>query len=203
MKRLIEIQNKLKCLKNSYNDFGHYHYRSCEDIIEAVKPLLKEQNLALVIKDNLVQVWERYYIEALVELYDTEWKMITYSTWYAREEETKKWMDWSQITGSSSSYARKYALAGLFLLDSNDWIDSDTTNKWEDKKVEKIDTSKEWPFTPSNLPWFNKEELEQLKWNEDWVKWFENSNDLLSAISTKYKISKEMKTKIADYRASL
>jgi hypothetical protein len=164
---------------------------------------LKEQNLALVIKDNLVQVWERYYIEALVELYDTEWKMLAYSTGYAREEESKKWMDWSQITGSSSSYARKYALAGLLLLDSNDWIDSDTSNKWEDKKVEKIDTSKEWPFTPSNLPWFNKEELEQLKWNEDWVKWFENSNDLLSAISTKYKISKEMKTKIADYRASL
>lgn len=201
MKRLIEIQNKLKCLKNNYNDFGHYHYRSCEDIIEAVKPLLKEQDLALVIKDSLVQVWERYYIEALVELYDSEWKMITYSTWYAREEETKKWMDWSQITGSSSSYARKYALAGLFLLDSNDWIDSDTTNKWEEKKEEK--KSSTITFNQNDLPWFNKEELEQLKSNEEWVKWFDNSDSLLSSISTKYKISKEMKTKIADYRASL
>lgn len=192
MKRLIEIQNKLKCLKNNYNDFWHYHYRSCEDIIEAVKPLLKEQNLALIIKDNLVQIWERYYIEALVELYDEEWKMITYSTWYAREEESKKWMDGSQITWSSSSYARKYALAGLFLLDSNDWIDSDTTNKWvkEEKKED-------------NSPWFNKEELEKLKGNENWVRWFTSSNELLQTISSKYKVSKAMKQEIADFRASL
>lgn len=194
MKRLIVIQQELKAPKWQTNDFWHYKYRSCEDIVEAVKPLLAKQKLSLIMKDNMVQVWERYYIEALVELYDEEWKIIAYSTWYAREEESKKWMDWSQITWSSSSYARKYALCWLFAID--DWVDSDLTNKWEEKKAITVKND-------DNLPWFNKEELEQLKWNNEWVKWFENSNDLLNAISTKYKISKEMKGKIADYWASL
>ena len=196
MKRLITIQQLLKAPKNQHNNFWNYKYRSCEDIIEAVKPLLKEQNLVLIMKDNLVQVWERYYVEAVVELYDGEWKMISYSTGYAREEETKKWMDSSQITGSSSSYARKYALCGLFAID--DWVDSDLTNKWEEvKKVEQTS------FTPNNLPWFNKEEMEQLKSNVEWVKDHETSNDLITAISTKYRISKQMKQEIADFWASL
>lgn len=194
MKRLIAIQQELKAPKWQTNDFGHYKYRSCEDIVEAVKPLLAKQKLSLIMKDNMVQVWERYYIEALVELYDEEWKVIAYSTWYAREEESKKWMDWSQITWSSSSYARKSALCWLFAID--DWIDSDTTNKWEEKKTTTVKKD-------DNLPWFNDPELEQLKWNNEWVKWFQSSYDLIQTISKKYKISKEMKEKIADYWASL
>jgi hypothetical protein len=110
-------------------------------------------------------------------------------------------MDWSQITWSSSSYARKYALCWLLAID--DWIDSDTTNKWNSEVNEKKDITKEWPFTPNNLPWFNKEELEQLKANVDWVKDHETSDSLLSAISTKYRLSKSMKQEIADYWASL
>jgi len=199
MKRLLEIQQQLKAPKGQTNDFGHYKYRSCEDIVEAVKPLLAQQKLTLIMKDNMVQVWERYYIEALVELYDMEWKLVAYSTWYAREEESKKWMDWSQITWSSSSYARKYALCWLFAID--DWIDSDTTNKGNSEV--KAETTKEWPFTPNNLPWFNKEEFELLKWNVDWVKSYDTSDGLISAISTKYRLSKSMKQEVADFRASL
>lgn len=197
MRRLLEIQQQLKAPKGQTNDFWHYKYRSCEDIVEAVKPLLAQQKLTLVMKDNMVQVWERYYIEALVELYDTEWKVIAYSTWYAREEETKKWMDWSQITGSSSSYARKYALCWLFAID--DWVDSDLTNKWEVK----IEKKEQVVATTDDLPWFNDKELEQLKENIDRVKWHQSSNDLIIAICTKYRVSKAMKEKIADYRASL
>jgi hypothetical protein len=201
MKRLIAIQQELKAPKWQTNDFGHYKYRSCEDIVEAVKPLLAKQKLSLVMKDNMVQVWERYYIEALVELYDEEWKLVAYSTWYAREEESKKWMDWSQITWSSSSYARKYALCWLLAID--DWVDSDLTNKWSSEVKEKKDITTEWPFTPNNLPWFNKEEFELLKWNVDWVKSYDTSDSLLSAISTKYRLSKSMKQEVADFRASL
>jgi hypothetical protein len=110
-------------------------------------------------------------------------------------------MDWSQITWSSSSYARKYALCWLFAID--DWVDSDLTNKWNSEIKEKKDITKEWPFTPSDLPWFNEDELEQLKGNDERVKSYETSDSLISAISTKYRISKAMKQKIADFRASL
>lgn len=199
MKRLIAIQQELKAPKWQTNDFGHYKYRSCEDIVEAVKPLLAKQKLSLVMKDNMVQIWERYYIEALVELYDEQWKIIAYSTWYAREEESKKWMDWSQITWSSSSYARKYALCWLLAID--DWIDSDTTNKWEDKKIEKRDDKK--IEKKDDKEWFNDKEFESLQGNVDWVKEFKTSDELLTAISTKYRLSWSMKQKIADFRASL
>lgn len=198
MKRLIQIQQELKVPKNQHNDFWNFNYRSCEDIIECVKPLLKAQNLALVMKDNIVQVWERYYVETVVELYDEEWKMISYSTWYAREEESKKWMDWSQITWSSSSYSRKRALCGLFSID--DWIDSDTTNKGNSE----VKTKKEFNESKSNeLPWFNDEEFEQLKWNTDRVKSKKSSNELITSLETKYRVSKAKKQQIADFRASL
>ena len=122
--KLLEIQQKLKAPKNQKNSFGGYNYRSCEDILEAVKPLLKEQGLLLRLDDELVQIGERYYIKATAIISDGKEEIR--NTSYAREEETKKGMDGSQITGASSSYARKYALNGLFLID--DVKDSDTTN---------------------------------------------------------------------------
>lgn len=124
--KLLKIQTELKAPKAQRNNFGGYNYRSCEDILEAVKPLLAEQNLLLTIQDELVNIGDRYYVKATAKLTDTESKETVDITAYAREEENKKGMDGSQITGASSSYARKYALNGLFLID--DTKDSDATN---------------------------------------------------------------------------
>ena len=115
MEKLLKIQSELKAPKNQRNSFGNYNYRSCEDILEALKPLLKENGCILYMTDELVNIGERYYIMATVHFSDGS-KTISVSG-YAREEETKKGMDGSQITGASSSYARKYALNALFLLD--------------------------------------------------------------------------------------
>lgn len=136
--KLMNIQQELKAPKGQYNSFGKYAYRSCEDILEAVKPLLKKEKVALTISDELHYIGNRYYIKATATLIDTESEAIISNSAYAREEETKKGMDGSQITGASSSYARKYALNGLFGIDDNK--DSDTTNiqskeEKEDKKA--------------------------------------------------------------------
>lgn len=122
--KLQAIQAALKAPKSQYNSFGKYKYRKAEDILESVKPLLKEQGLALICTDDLVNIGDRYYIKATVTITDGEASIFT--TAFAREEETKSGMDGSQITGASSSYARKYALNGLLCID--DTADSDTTN---------------------------------------------------------------------------
>ncbi len=135
---LIAIQNALSVPKNQRNTFGNYNYRSCEDILEAVKPLLQEHGAYLILSDHLEMIGERYYIRAVASLYLSD-NTITVEGW-AREEETKKGMDGSQITGASSSYARKYALNGLFLID--DSRDSDTTNQGYEPKEQKTETLK-------------------------------------------------------------
>lgn len=125
--KLAAIQQELNCPKKNENKFGGYMYRKAEDILEAVKPLLAKYGCILTLDDELVQVGERYYVKATADLFSTEPEGgIMSTTAYAREEETKKGMDGSQITGASSSYARKYALNGLFAID--DTADSDTTN---------------------------------------------------------------------------
>lgn len=132
-KKLAALQCALKAPKNQYNKFGNYNYRSCEDIIEAAKPLLNEQNLLLVLKDDIKQIGNRYYVAATALLIDLEADSSSIEvTAYAREEDEKKGMDGSQITGASSSYARKYALNGLFAIDDNK--DSDNTNNGKKKK---------------------------------------------------------------------
>ena len=128
--KILKIQEELKAPKSQVNNFGRYNYRSCEDIFEAVKPLLKRENLLLRMSDELVQIGERYYIKATAIL--TDGNETIENTAYAREEENKKGMDGSQITGASSSYARKYALNGLFLID--DVKESDTTNNDDELK---------------------------------------------------------------------
>jgi len=135
--KLLEVQSKLKAPKNQYNGFGKYSYRSCEDILEAVKPLLSEYKLTLKIEDDLVLVGDRYYIKATAMIIDTETGNKESTSAFAREELTKKGADASQITGSASSYARKYALNGLFCID--DTKDADSTNKHgkEDRKESK------------------------------------------------------------------
>lgn len=136
--KLQTIQTKLKAPKSQFNKFGGYAYRNCEDILEAVKPLLAEVNATLVITDEIVLVGSRYYVKATARLMDTKGLIDgnphIENTAYAREEESKKGMDGSQVTGASSSYARKYALNGLFAID--DTKDSDTTNT-HDKEPQK------------------------------------------------------------------
>ena len=125
MKELISIQSELKAPKTQYNKFGGYKYRKAEDILEAVKPLLAKQKCTLIITDDIVMVGSRIYVKATATIKNEKGEYET-STGWAREEETKKGMDGSQITGASSSYARKYALNGLLAIDDN--ADFDTTN---------------------------------------------------------------------------
>lgn len=125
MKELITIQSELKAPKIQVNNFGGYKYRKAEDILEAVKPLLAKQKCTLTITDDIVMVGNRIYVKATATIKNEKGEVET-STGWAREEESKKGMDASQITGASSSYARKYALNGLLAIDGN--ADSDTTN---------------------------------------------------------------------------
>ncbi len=115
--KLLEIQQALKAPKGQRNDFGKYNYRSCEDIVEAVKPLLGEQKAALTISDEIKMIGERYYIFATAAIVDAETGERVEVTAQAREADNKKGMDPSQVTGATSSYARKYALNGLLAID--------------------------------------------------------------------------------------
>lgn len=121
IQKLAKIQQELKAPKNQYNKFGNYKYRNCEDILEALKPLLGE--CVLTISDEVVQIGDRYYVKARAEFAD-DGKVTISSIAYARESEDKKGMDSAQITGAASSYARKYALNGLFAIDDTQDADS-------------------------------------------------------------------------------
>lgn len=156
--KLLAIQQELKAPKGQYNSFGKYSYRSCEDILEAVKPICAKYNIVLTVSDELVYMGDRYYIKATARLIDTEFPVgydvstqipnvskavlekhnSIENTAYAREEETKKGMDGSQITGTASSYARKYALNGLFCIDDTKDADTDEYKKQEQKPETKI-----------------------------------------------------------------
>lgn len=124
LSRLQAVQLELKAPKNQYNPFGKFNYRSAEDILEAAKPLCQDNGLVLVVSDALEEVGGRIYIRATATLHEIESGKTMTSTGYAREDEAKKGMDGSQITGCASSYARKYALNGLFCID--DTKDADT-----------------------------------------------------------------------------
>ena len=134
--KLVNIQSALKAPKSQFNSFGKYNYRSCEDILEGLKPILKEEKALVILDDNIVQIGNRFYVEATATLIDAETGEKVSTKALAREDETKKGMDLAQVTGSVSSYARKYALNGLFCID--DTKDSDATNKHgnEQKKKE-------------------------------------------------------------------
>ena len=133
IKELNQIQKKLKCNKSQFNSFGNYAYRSTEDILEAIKPLLPN-DLTLFITDKIIKKENRYYVEATVILTDGKEKIKVKAL--AREAEMQKGMNEAQLTGSSSSYARKYALNGLFLID--DTKDADTQNNTQVGKSNQI-----------------------------------------------------------------
>lgn len=138
---LRKIQVELKCAKTLHNNFGNFNYRNVESILEALKPLLKENNCILTLSDDIVMVGDRFYIKATATI--TQDKESISTSAFAREALDKKGMDTAQITGACSSYARKYALGGLFLLDDNEDIDSKdnrdikaNSSKKETKQVE-------------------------------------------------------------------
>lgn len=135
LSKLLQIQARLNAPKNQYNDFGKYKFRNCEDIIEAVKPILKELNVILTLSDQVEYIGNRYYIKAVATLSDCDTDQSYSVSALAREEETKKGMDAAQITGSSSSYARKYALNGLFAID--DAKDPDTNENRKETQAAK------------------------------------------------------------------
>lgn len=137
--KLLSIQNELKAPKNQYNKFGKYNYRSCEDILEAIKPLCLKYGAVLLVDDYVEQVGERFYIKAKASLIDIETEQEIYACAYARESENKKGMDSAQVTGATSSYARKYALNGLFCIDDTKDVD---TQEYQEKKQTNNNQSK-------------------------------------------------------------
>lgn len=171
--KLLKIQVELKAPKNQVNKFGGYNYRSCEDILEAVKPIADKYKAVVTVTDMVVLVGERYYIEATATLFDCESDERHTVSAYAREEEIKKGMDASQITGSASSYARKYALNGLFAID--DTKDADTrdnsTKESKEPKTEPTITASQIDIIKSKmseeriakmLEYYKVESIEQL-----------------------------------------
>lgn len=160
MKELITIQSELKAPKTQVNNFGGYKYRKAEDILEAVKPLLAKQKCTLTITDDIVMVGNRIYVKATATIKNEKGEVET-STGWAREEETKKGMDASQITGASSSYARKYALNGLLAIDDN--ADSDTTNNGQQQESkQQTQTQQPVPQQSSNAQYHTNDVNEGL-----------------------------------------
>ena len=186
-KKLIAVQTTLVAKKSQYNAFGKYHYRNCEDILEAVKPLLSQQGLVLFISDTIELVGNRYYVKATATITDGETSHSVSAL--AREEENKKGQDSSQTTGSTSSYARKYALNGLFLIDdakdadfgeyreqANKVVKQEMKQSVNDGKVNEflsqvnqiataqdLDSYKKWFFKNNPTNSFNESQLETIK----------------------------------------
>ena len=144
-KKLMNIQSELKAPKGQYNSFGKYKYRSCEDILEAVKPVLAKHGCTLTISDSIELVGDRFYVKATATLSDIDSdKSISVSA-YARESQDKKGMDSSQVTGATSSYARKYALNGLFCIDDTKDADTDEHRQQQEKGGRKAEQKQQAP----------------------------------------------------------
>jgi len=140
--KLLEIQTELKAPKNQYNSFGNYNYRNVEDILEAVKPLCKKNKCTLILSDSVINIGDRYYIQSTARLLDIEKLESIEVNGLARESLEKKGMDSSQITGATSSYARKYALNGLFNIDDTKDSDSREMTKKTIKTATEQDVKK-------------------------------------------------------------
>lgn len=138
LKKLCEIQTKFKAPKRQFSEYGGFNYRSCEDILEALKPFLNELNLIININDEIIEIGNRFYLKATVKLIDIETSESISSQSLAREQDSKSKMDASQLTGACSSYARKYALNALLAIDdSKDFdFDYDFKNKTQEKVTE-------------------------------------------------------------------
>lgn len=181
MKELITIQSELKAPKSQFNKFGNYKYRKAEDILEAVKPILKKENCTLTITDDIVLIGSRIYVKATATLRNSNNDVET-TTAFAREEESKKGMDGSQVTGAASSYARKYALNGLFAIDDNQ--DSDMTS---DGRTTEQAMTKEQMLAEANNYLANATTKEQLTWIYNTYYQLRADKDFLSALTSKRK----------------
>ena len=149
--KLVNVQSELKAPKSKFNSFGKYNYRSLEDILEGVKPLLAKYKATLVIADGVEQVGDRYYIQAKASFIDTENGESISNTALARESTDKKGMDDSQITGTASSYARKYALNGLFLIDDTKDADTDENHIERETKAAKVQNVEKMKITQAKI----------------------------------------------------
>ena len=148
--KLSKIQTEMKAPKNLFNKYGNYNYRNAESILEAFKPFAIKYDVTLTVEDTIEPVMERIYVRAIAKIYDNETGNYVSVSSYAREEETKKGMDACQITGAASSYARKYCLNGLFLLDDTKDEDSDECKTYKDNKIEAGKAKA--PSSKSSLP---------------------------------------------------
>lgn len=161
--KLGKIQAELKAPKGQYNSFGKYNYRSCEDILEAAKPLVKSNACVLVLSDEITYLGDRYYIKATATLIDAETGEQASNTAYAREEKEKKGMDGSQITGTASSYARKYALNGLFCIDDARDADTDEYTKAVNGPAKGIAEAQPSAIFPEGVVPPTKSQLAEMK----------------------------------------
>ena len=159
--KLLAVQTKLRAPKGQFNAFGKYKYRNCEDILEALKPILAEEQCSLLISDSIEHIGDRYYVKAHVIFVDIESHEMISTEALAREEQDKKGMDGSQVTGASSSYARKYALNGLFAIDDTKDSDSTNTHGKDTKESKPKDTKQITPVPTETNP--NIISLEQKK----------------------------------------
>ncbi len=175
--KLLHVQQNLKAPKSQYNKFGDFHYRSCEDIQEAVKPLLAEVKAILLTGDEIVQIGSRFYIKATAIFQDTESPECVINTAFARENEEKPKMDAAQITGSCSSYARKYALNGLFCID-----DSKDPDTQEQKPVAPAQKGTSWQQRSQARQQVTKEDLDKL------CREAERTGTDLSKVCVRYKV---------------
>ena len=159
MEKLTKIQYELKAPKKQYNSFGKYNYRSCEDILDALKPLLNKYNASVIIADDILQIGTRFYVKATATFIDNETGQTKTATALAREPESKKGMDESQITGTASSYARKYCLNGLFLIDDTKDADTDENrNEQTARQARQQKPKQEKPKQPAEKE-FNPNEV--------------------------------------------
>lgn len=152
LQKLAGVQINLKAPKSKTNSFGKYNYRSCEDILEAVKPLLNTAGLVLLINDEIVFIEGRFYVKATATVYDTETKESLYCSAYAREADTKSGMDAAQVTGACSSYARKYALNALLCIDDTKDADTDEHATEAQARANKATPKKQEPKAQQRAP---------------------------------------------------
>lgn len=192
--KLILVQEELKAPKNQWNKFGKYNYRSCEDILEALKPLLVKYRLGQTISDDIKMIGDRYYVEATVTLINIDnTNEVIKNTSYARESEIKKGMDSSQVTGASSSYSRKYALNGLYGIDDSKDFDDEfmskknSNSKTQNNKVQKNNTRNNINSTIS------KSQQDIL------IKIAKGQNNIAAAVIKKAGYNKSSEIKVKDF----
>ena len=166
MKKLVEIQHELKVPKNNFNEFAKYNFRNAEDILEALKPILKKYNCILNLSDEIINLNNRYYVKTTVKIIDVETREEILSTGFAREPESKKGFDESQITGAASSYARKYALNGLFAIDDNKDADN-FDNTCNTKKIKDVFSGKQVNHTEKEFESLFKDFYDFVGKNQD------------------------------------